>query len=135
MAFSYNNVNNKQFSFCDSFNFLTAREQQVLDKSWAKSFAEIIFPAIDESPYAVLYSDKDSRPNSPVNVTVGSLIIKELTGSTDDEILEALMFDIRYQYALHTTHFEEQPLSDRTLGRFRERCRIYEEETGIDLIY
>lgn len=135
MAFSYNNVNNKQFSFCDSFNFLTAREQQVLDKSWAKSFAEIIFPAIDESPYAVLYSDKDSRPNSPVNVTVGSLIIKELTGSTDDEILEALMFDIRYQYALHTTHFDEQPLSDRTLGRFRERCRIYEEETGIDLIH
>ena len=32
------------------------------------------------------------------------------------------MFDIRYQYALHTTSFIEQPLSDRTLGRFRERC-------------
>ncbi|MFA9464615.1 MAG: DDE transposase [Velocimicrobium sp.] len=114
---------------------MTAREQRIIDKSWAKSFAEIIFSVIDESPYAVLYSDLDSRPNSLVNVTVGALIIKELTGSTDDEILESLMFDIRYQYALHTTHFEEQPLSDRTLGRFHERCRIYEEETGIDLIH
>jgi len=28
------------------------------------------------------------------------------------------MFDIRYQYALRTTSFEEQPLSDRTLSRF-----------------
>ena len=24
--------------------------------------------------------------------------------------------------ALHTTSFEEQPLNDRTLGRFRARC-------------
>ena len=82
MAFSYNNVNNKQLSFCDSFDFLTTREQRVLDKSWAKSFAEIIFPSIDESPYAVLYSDKDSRPNSPANVTIGALILKELTLKT-----------------------------------------------------
>lgn len=44
------------------------------------------------------------------------------------------MFDVRYQYALHTTSFEEQPLSDRTLSRFRERCITYETQTGIDLI-
>ena len=45
------------------------------------------------------------------------------------------MFDIRYQYALHTTSFEEQPLSDRTLSRFRARCLAYETETGVDLIH
>lgn len=45
------------------------------------------------------------------------------------------MFDIRYQYVLHTTSFEEQPLSDRTLSRFRARCLAYETETGIDLIH
>lgn len=135
MAFALNSTGTKQLSFFDSFNFLTTREQRFLDKSWAKPFAEIIFPAIDEKPFAVLYSNKDSRPNSPVNVSIGALIIKELTGSSDDEIVEALMFDIRYQYALHTTHFEEQPLSDRTLGRFRERCNAYELETGVDLIH
>lgn len=43
---------------------------------------------------------------------VGALILKELLGLTDDEVVEGLMFDIRYQYALHTTSFEEQPLSD-----------------------
>ena len=45
------------------------------------------------------------------------------------------MFDIRFQYALHTTSFLEQPMSDRTLGRFRERCSAYERETGIDLLH
>lgn len=135
MAFALNSVDTKQLSLCDSFNFLTAREQKFLEKSWAKPFAEIIFPAIDERPFSVLYSNKDSRPNSPVNVIIASLIAKELTGETDDEIVESLMFDIRYQHAFHTTHFEEQPLSDRTLGRFRERCYTYELETGIDLLH
>lgn len=45
---------------------------------------------------------------------VGALILKEALNVTDDEIVEAMAFDIRYQYALHTTSFEEQPISDRT---------------------
>ena len=34
---------------------------------------------------------------------VGALILKEALNVTDDEIVEAMAFDIRYQYALHTT--------------------------------
>lgn len=66
---------------------------------------------------------------------MGSLIVEALTNQSDEELLESLLFDVRYQYALHTTHFEEQPMSDRTLGRFRARCNAYELETGIDLIH
>lgn len=135
MSFVFNHTGEQQLSLFDSYNSLTEREKKFLAKSWAKYFAEHIFPKIDEQPYAVLYSDKDSRPNTPVNVQVGALIIKEITGLADDEILTALMFDIRFQYALHTTSFMEQPLSDRTLGRFRERCSTYEEETGVDLLH
>ena len=53
---------------------------------------------------------------------IGALIIKELFGISDDEVVENLMLDPRYQYALHTSSFEEQPLSDKTLTRFRKRC-------------
>ena len=125
---------NSQINFNDSVLNLTEKELRFLEKSWAKPFAENIFPNIDEEPFSVLYSDKASRPNTPVNVIVGSMILKEMLGDTDDELVEALMFDVRYQYALHTTSYEEQPLSDRTLSRFRERCITYETETGIDLI-
>lgn len=135
MSFVLNDASIQQLSFFDSYNTLTDREKRFLDKSWAKYFAEHIFPKIDERPFAVLYSDKNSRPNSPVNVNLGALIIKEFTGLSDDELLASMMFDIRFQYALHTTSFDEQPMSDRSLGRFRERCRIYEEETGIDLLH
>ncbi len=133
MAFSKNN--SQQINMFDSTSNLTARELKMLEKSWAKYFAENIFPAIDEEPFRVLYSNRPSRYNTPVNVTIGALIIKEIFGLTDEEIVETLPFDIRYQYALHTTSFEEQPLNDRTLGRFRARCNAYEELTGKDLIH
>lgn len=133
MAFVANDT--QQISLTDSIFQLTDREKRFLDKSWAKVFAEKVFPAIHEEDFSVLYSNRASRPNTPVNVVVGALILKEFLGVTDDEIVEGLMFDIRYQYALHTTSFQEQPLSDRTLSRFRARCLAYETETGIDLIH
>lgn len=126
---------NQQLTLFDPLNTMTEREKKFLDRSWAKYFAEYIFPKIDETPYSVLYSDKDSRPNTPVNIQIGALLIKELTNLSDDELMESLMFDIRFQYALHTTSFAEQPLSDRTLSRFRARCAAYETEHGVDLLH
>lgn len=122
-------------SLTDSFSGLTAREQKALEKSWAKVFADEIFPAIDEKRFSVLYSDTASRPNTPVNVIVGALIIKELFDYSDDEMVENLMLDFRLQYALHTTSFEEQPLSDKTLSRFRRRCYDYETLHNKDLYH
>ena len=125
----------QQLSLTDSFSGLTFREQKALEHSWAKSFAEDIFPFINEEPFEVLYSSNASRPNTPVNVCIGALIIKEVFGISDDEIVENLMLDPRYQYALHTTSCEEQPLSDKTLSRFRKRCYDYESAYGIDLLH
>lgn len=133
MSFAMNNV--QQLSFDDSLYHLTDREKRNLDKSWAKDFAEIIFPAINEKPFSVLYSDRPSRTNTAINVLIGSLILKEMLGLTEEEVVDALMFDVRFQYALHTTSFAEQPLNDRSLGRFRARCISYEEQTGHDLIH
>lgn len=126
----------QQLSLDDSvFAGLTDRERRALDGSWAKVFGDEVFPAIDESRFAALYSaDPASRPNTPANVCVGALIIKELFDYTDDELVESLMLDVRLQYALHTTSFDEQPLSDKTLTRFRRRCYEHEESTGEDLL-
>jgi len=135
MSFVKNDASVQQLSFLDPYTTLTDREKRFLEKSWANYFAEHIFPKIDEKPYAVLYSNKDSRPNTPVNVQIGALLLKEFTNLSDDDILTSLLFDIRFQYALHTTSFIEQPLNDRTLGHFRERCATYEKETGIDLLH
>ena len=132
---SFRTNSSQQMSMFDSTYGLTEREKKALDRSWARIFADDVFPQIDEKRFAVLYSDKASRPNTPVNVIVGALIIKELFGISDDEVVDNLMLDPRYQVALHTTSFEEQPLSDKSLSRFRIRCYNYEKTHGVDLYH
>lgn len=133
MSFVENSA--QQLCIYDTGYGLSEREKRFLSTSWAKYFADCIFPAIDERPYEVLYSTKASRPNTPVNVIIGALLLKELNGLTDEGIFHALLFDVRYRTALHTTSFEEQPMSDRTLSRFRAKCLSYQAETGIDLLH
>lgn len=134
MAFRTNS--SQQYSFSDTLYGLTDRERKALENSWAKVFAEEIFPAIDEERFRVLYSDRaQSRFNTPVNVIVGAMIIKEMFQISDDEVVENLMLDPRYQYALHTTSLEEQPLSDKSLSRFRKRCYDYEALHNVDLFH
>lgn len=134
MSFKLNDA--QQLSLFDRLCFSSDRKLDMLRKSWAQAFSDHVFTKIDEQIFAPLYSQKrNSRPNAPINVIVGALILKDFTGQTDDEMLEAVEFDYRYQYALHTTSFETQPLSDRTFSRFRERYTAYELTTGVDLIH
>lgn len=133
MSFTTNK--SQQISFDDNFSTLNERTRKFVLNSWAKGFSEIIFSAINEERFAVLYSDLEaSRPNNPVNTVIGSLILKEMFNLTDDELLASILCDIRFQYALHTTSFKEQPFSDRTFSRFRERLYNYTVDTGIDLL-
>ena len=52
MAFKENGC--QQLSLDDSFLNLTERERNALEKSWAKIFADEIFPFIDEERFSVL---------------------------------------------------------------------------------
>lgn len=133
MAFKTNEF--QQMNLLDNYYSLTERNKKFLKNSWAFGFAEQVFPNIDEERFSVLYSENNaSRPNTPINVVIGSLMIKEMFGLTDEELLESILFDVRYQYAIHTTSFSEQPVSDRTFSRFREKVLQYEKETGVDLL-
>lgn len=133
MSFAVNPA--QQISLDDITFHLTVRERKALENSWAKVFADEIFPNIIEEPFRVLYCEDNGRPNTPVNIIVGASIIKEMLDYSDDDMVEGLMLDVRLQYALHTTSFEEQPLSDKSLSNFRRRCYRYEQETGNDLLH
>ena len=133
MGFSANK--HQQLCLDDNFNQLTDRTKKFILNSWAGAFAKTIFPLINEERFSVLYSSNAfSRPNTPVNIVVAALLLKEMCRLTDDELLLNILTDVKYQYALNTTSYQEQPISDRTLSRFRERLYFYEMETGVDLL-
>ena len=119
----------------DALLSLTEREIKHLKGSWAETFSKKIFPFIKEDRFSLLYSDNPaSRPNNPVNVYFGLLILREIFNQSDEEALNSLMFDIRYQHALHTTSFQEQPISKNSLTNFRAAVYRYNQEYGVDLI-
>ncbi|MEY8393123.1 transposase [Lachnospiraceae bacterium 45-W7] len=62
-------------------------------------------------------------------------MINELFPISDDEIVESLMLDVRYQYALHFTSYDEQSLSDKSLSRFRKRCYVYKAARNAVLLH
>ena len=133
MSFQLNNA--QQMAMYDSLLSLTERERKYLNNSWAETFSKKIFPFIKEDRFSVLYSDNPaSRPNNPINVYFGLLILRDIFNQSDEEALNSLMFDIRYQHALHTTSFQEQPISKNSLTNFRAAVYKYIQEYGVDLI-
>jgi len=133
MSFHLNNA--QQMAIYVSLLSLTERERKYLNNSWAETFSKKIFSSIAEDRFSVLYSDNPaSRPNNLINVYFGLFILREIFNQSDEEALNSLMFDIRYQHALHTTSFQEQPVSKNSLTNFRAAVYKYNQEYGVDLI-
>src|SRR6056297_430145 len=124
----------QQLNLYDSFKDLPKYLQKFLLNSWAHTFQEVIFPAIEEERFAVLYSDKGSRPNTPVNIIISCLVIKELFDLTDERLIANVHLSMEYQYALRLTSEKRPPISKNTFSNFRERVTDYYKEKGVDLI-
>ena len=123
----------QQMSIYDSYLKLPEHIRKLIDKSWAKDFADYVFPNINEERFSVLYSEAGSRPNTPINVIIGSMLLQDYFGQSEEELLMSIYCDVMFQYALHLTQMEKPPVSDRTWSRFRERLIAYEKEYGRDL--
>ena len=131
--FRKNDVSNDQMNLFSKENNWSEYKKKRLKQSWAEVFRTKIMPNINEEPYRVLYSDVGSRPNTPVNILVGLLIIKPLTGDSDDSLLDTVFFNEKVQYALGILNDDEDLISKNMISNFRMRIFNYEAETGINL--
>lgn len=128
------NTPDPQLSFFNLQVVLTPKLLSLLENSWAHTFRYQLFLRIPEQIFSVLYSDIESRPNTPINILVGAEIIKAGRGLTDERLMEAIQFDMQTRYALGIDDLSTPVLDIRTIYNFRRRIRVYNEETGINLI-
>jgi hypothetical protein len=119
--------------FAFSF-FLCAAKQEELEKTPEFSFYKLIFCQIDEETFSVLYSDRKSRPNSPVNTMIAALILKETKLWSYDELFAQIDFDLRTRTALGLFDLDETPFCAATLFNFQNRLLSHYIETGEDLM-
>jgi hypothetical protein len=127
--FQENDQHRQTFMF-SSVNSLPKKLLGRLEASWAGTFYREIFVRIDEKLFAILFSDEASRPNTPVNVLIGLIILKSGFGWSDEEMYDHFCYDIQVRYALGYRDLGVV----RTLYNFRRRVTQYMQETGENLI-
>lgn len=123
-----------QHGLFDTFQQLPEKVRQRLETSWADTFYRETFCRIDESPFAVLYSDEPSRPNTPINILVGAEILKAGFGWSDEELHDEMLFNLQVRYALGLRDMSTVPFELRTLYYFRQRLSRHMQETGENLL-
>jgi hypothetical protein len=128
------NEQHRQGYLFSSVSDLPQKQREQLEKSWAGTFYAELFCRIDEAVFAVLYSDKDSRPNVPVNVLVGLEVLKSGFGWSDAELEEQMAFNLMTRYALGYRDLGEGHFDLRTVYNFRRRLAAYMQETGVNLL-
>ena len=115
-------------------NELDEHQRKQLNDTREKWFYYLILRNINERDFKPLFSEKDSRPNAPVNVLVSAIILKEIKGWSYNELIDSVAFDLRTKAALGLSEIGEKPFSRATLFNFQNRIHNYEEETGVNLI-
>ena len=101
-------------------NLIPRAKAKRLEKSWAEAFRGRALPLIDENLFAPMYCDDNGRPNTPVQIVFGVLLLKEMFNLTDDDALNQLEYNLQWQHALRLTP-EEAHLCQKTLHNFRVR--------------
>jgi len=128
------NDRHRQGQLYTTLDSLPERQLERLEASWAGAFYRECFCRLDEQVFAVLYSEKDSRPNIPVNVLVGLEALKAAFNWSDEELYDAYLFDLQVRYALGYRNLGEGQFELRTLYYFRNRLSAHFALTGEDLI-
>ena len=123
-----------QMAMLGTVNSLPPKYRKRLEESWAGAFYGECFARMDERPFAVLFSDVDSRPNVPVNVLVGLEILKAGFGWSDEEMWDAFCFNMQVRFALGYPDLVEGHFDIRTVYNFRRRLLEHMGETGEDLL-
>jgi len=76
------NTKHQQPALISAISDLPEKQRKRLENSWAGTFYREFFCRIDESAFAVLYSEVDSRPNVPVGLEA----LKAGFGWSDQEL-------------------------------------------------
>lgn len=89
-----------QSSLFESRFLLSEQKQRKLEASWAHDFRTRILPLVDEEAFRDAFCEDNGRPNKSIRLLIGLLLLKEVEDLTDDQVLDALRFNLQWHYAL-----------------------------------
>jgi len=102
--------------------------------AWHNLFKVHITSRINEELFSVLFNDSMGRPNSPVRLLIGMMILKEGHVWSDAHLFEECQFNILVMNALGLSNLNEEIPSPSTYYAFRKTLLEYQVEHGRDLV-
>jgi hypothetical protein len=119
-----------QLSLMESSFLVGPKKQERLKRSWAEVVRTKVLPLIDEEAFRECFHEDNGRPNKSIRLLVGLHILKEADDLTDEQVLDALEFNIQWQHALGvepaTAH-----VCEKTLHNFRHKLLENERAQGV----
>ena len=110
---------------------LSSELRKRLRESKEYAFYKEVFCRIPEEIFADLYSGSPAtRPNTPVNVLVGALILQHMNDWTFAELMDRVDFDVKVRAALGLSSLGQGSFSRATLFNFLARLRDDMVATG-----
>ena len=126
---------NVQITLDDRMLFINKQTKRAIDDSRAKLVGDMIYPNVDEDKFSSFFSETGSRPNIEVRKYVSFLVLERMYKMSEANALEFLRCGaLNFQYAIHTTQDDRQPLSESSLRRFRRSIERYNKENKTDIL-
>ncbi len=119
-----------QLSLMESQYLVSSKKRERLVKSWAEAFRTHVLPFIDEEVFRACFSADNGRPNTSIRLLVGLHLLKEADDLTDDQILDALEFNLQWQHALGVEPADAH-ICEKTLHNFRHLLIGNERATAL----
>ena len=109
-----------QLSLMESRFLIPPAKRERLERSWAEAFRCRILPLINEEAFRSCFCENNGRPNKSIRLLVCLHLLKEADDLTDEQVLDALEFNVQWQHALGVEPADAH-VSEKTLHNFRRR--------------
>jgi len=122
--------------FSNVERFLRERDQAKLSDptAWHNVFLDQVVKCVPETRFAELFDDATGRPNAPLRMLVGMLILKEGFGWSDEELFEAVHFNLLVRRALGLLNLTDEVPVESTYYLFKQRLYAHQLEMGVNLL-
>jgi hypothetical protein len=117
--------------------FLRQRDQEKLNDpiAWHNVFLDQVTKRIPEERFSLLFDEENGRPNAPIRVLVAMLILKEGFGWSDEQLFEAIHFNLLVRRALGFLNLTDEAPVESTYYLFKQRLYAHQLETGVNLLH
>jgi hypothetical protein len=122
--------------FTNIERFLRGRDQVKLNdpNAWHNVFLDQVTRRIDEECFRDLFHEENGRPNAPIRLLVAMLILKEGFGWSDEQLFEAVHFNLLVRRALGLLNLTDEAPVESTYYLFKQRLYRYQVESGVNLL-